>query len=106
MGFKTKEMWAIAVNYGFGKEIECYEFTRKEAREQLTDYRKNCAYASALISKHAKICPKCNLPMTEVTTDKGQFGIFEIKGTIQTYDCSQCQTSYDKKTGEAIIKEN
>ena len=43
MGYvrKTRDRWDIESNYGYGWDVECSEYTRKEAKEQLKCYRKN-----------------------------------------------------------------
>ena len=43
MGYvrKTRDRWDIESNYGYGWDVECSEYTRKEAKEQLKCYREN-----------------------------------------------------------------
>ena len=43
MGYvrKTKDRWDIETNYGYGWEVECSEYTLKEAKEQIKCYRDN-----------------------------------------------------------------
>lgn len=97
MSFKTQRVWAIIVSYPGSRDIDCYEFSWKEASEQLKAYRQNCEYPASKVSKLAKVCPKCDTPMTEVTTDKeNECSIFEITGKIQTYNCGQCGEKFSK----------
>lgn len=39
---KTRDRWDIMTNWGYGWECECSEYTRKEARQRLKEYRENC----------------------------------------------------------------
>lgn len=95
---QTRLVWAIKVYYQDSTEIECYEVKWKDAQEQIKLYRENCAYPCVLASKRGKVCPQCNVVMTEVTSEHGDFSIFEkIQGKIKTYNCSLCGTSFFKK---------
>jgi hypothetical protein len=38
---KMKDEYEIQGNYGCGWEVECTEFTRKEAKERFKEYREN-----------------------------------------------------------------
>lgn len=38
---KTMDRWDIETNYGYGWEVECSEYTRKDAKAQLKCYREN-----------------------------------------------------------------
>ncbi len=38
---KTVDRWDIMSNYGYGWECECSEYTYKEAKERLKEYREN-----------------------------------------------------------------
>ena len=38
---KTRDRWDIETNYGYGWECECSEYTYKEARQTLREYREN-----------------------------------------------------------------
>jgi hypothetical protein len=38
---KTVDRWDIMGNYGYGWECECSEYTWKEAKQTLKEYRKN-----------------------------------------------------------------
>lgn len=38
---KTRDRWDIETNYGYGWDVECSEYTVKEARQTLKEYREN-----------------------------------------------------------------
>jgi hypothetical protein len=38
---KTVDRWDIMSNYGYGWECECSEYTFKEAKQRLKEYREN-----------------------------------------------------------------
>ena len=38
---KTIDTWELQLNYGYGWEYTLTEYTRKEARERLKEYREN-----------------------------------------------------------------
>lgn len=38
---KTVDRWDIMSNYGYGWECECSEYTWKEAKQTLKEYREN-----------------------------------------------------------------
>lgn len=38
---KTKDVYNIVTNYGYGWEVECKEDTYKEAKQRLKEYREN-----------------------------------------------------------------
>ena len=38
---KTKDRWDIETNFGYGWEVECSEYTREEAKNQLKCYKEN-----------------------------------------------------------------
>lgn len=38
---KTIDRWDIMSNYGYGWECECSEYTYKEARQTIKEYREN-----------------------------------------------------------------
>jgi predicted metal-binding protein len=38
---KTRDRWDIMTNYGYGWECECSEYTWKEAKQTLKEYREN-----------------------------------------------------------------
>ena len=38
---KTIDRWDIIGNYGYGWDCECSEYTYKEAKQRLTEYREN-----------------------------------------------------------------
>lgn len=39
---KTKDRWDIETNYGYGWEVENSEYTRKDAKRSLQEYRRTC----------------------------------------------------------------
>jgi len=38
---KTKDIYNIVTNYGYGWEVECTEETYEEAKQRLKEYREN-----------------------------------------------------------------
>jgi hypothetical protein len=48
---KTRDVWHIMTNYGYGWECECVEYTWKEAKQTAREYREN-TNASVRIEKH------------------------------------------------------
>lgn len=38
---KTIDRWDIMANYGYGWEVECCEYSYKEAKQRLKEYREN-----------------------------------------------------------------
>jgi len=38
---KTKDIYNIVTNYGYGWEVECTEDTYKEAKQRFKEYREN-----------------------------------------------------------------
>jgi hypothetical protein len=38
---KTADRWDIMGNYGYGWDCECSEYTYKEAKQRLKEYREN-----------------------------------------------------------------
>jgi len=54
---KTVDRWDIMVNYGYGDgwEWEISEYTRKEAKERLKEYRENIQGAVRLEKHREKI---------------------------------------------------
>lgn len=54
-GPKWGTEYVIQGNYGFGYEDECFEETRKEARERLHEYRENGPGSYRLISRRIKL---------------------------------------------------
>lgn len=38
---KTRDRWDIMSDYGYGKECECSEYTYKEAKQTLKEYKEN-----------------------------------------------------------------
>lgn len=50
---KTRDRWDIETNWGYGWDVECSEYTAKEARQTLKEYRENYAgMASVRLVKH------------------------------------------------------
>lgn len=53
---KTKDVYVLLSNYGYGWEEELEEDTLKEAKEQLKTYRENCPnYQYRLKKKRVKL---------------------------------------------------
>lgn len=55
---KTKDVFEVQVNYGYGHGFECVytEETRKEARERIKEYQENAPeYAVRIVCKRVKI---------------------------------------------------
>ena len=38
---KTVDRWDLIANYGYGREVECSEYSLKEAKQTLREYREN-----------------------------------------------------------------
>ena len=55
---KTKDIWEMYVNYGYGQgyEYELTEYTQKEAYRRVKEYHKNCPqYAVKIVNKRERI---------------------------------------------------
>ena len=55
---KTRDVWKLMVNYGYGHgwEHELTEFTRAEAQQRLKEYRENCPqYPARIVTAREKI---------------------------------------------------
>lgn len=48
---KTKDVYVLLSNYGYGWEEELEEETREEAKEQLKTYKENCPNAQYRLKK-------------------------------------------------------
>ena len=48
---KTRDVYRLYVDYGYGYELELEEFTAKEARQRLREYAENCPQYPAYIKK-------------------------------------------------------
>lgn len=48
---KTRDRWDIETNYGYGWDVECSEYTYKEAKERLKEYRENICGAGIRMRK-------------------------------------------------------
>ena len=48
---KTRDRWDIMTNYGYGWECECSEYSYKEARQTLKEYREYIS-GSVRLEKH------------------------------------------------------
>ena len=48
---KTRDVWHIMTNYGYGWECECVEYTLQEAKQTAREYRENIRGA-VRIEKH------------------------------------------------------
>lgn len=52
---KTIATWELQLNYGYGWEYTLTEYTRKEARERLKEYRENQPqYPARLVKKRVR----------------------------------------------------
>ena len=54
---KTRDRWDIETNYGYGWEVENSEYTRKDAKRSLKEYRENLqAYGKCEVrmTKHSE----------------------------------------------------
>ena len=50
---KTRDRWDIMTNYGYGWECECSEYTYKDAKQTLKEYRENsCDRFYVRLEKH------------------------------------------------------
>lgn len=50
---KTRDRWDIMTNWGYGWDCECSEYTWKEAKQTLKEYRENYAgQATVRLEKH------------------------------------------------------
>ena len=50
---KTRDRWDIMTNYGYGWECECSEYSAKDAKQTLKEYRENSAGRfSVQLEKH------------------------------------------------------
>ena len=53
---KTKDIYIIMSNYGYGWEEELFEATYSEAKQQVKTYKENCKNAQyKIIKKRVKI---------------------------------------------------
>lgn len=52
---KTRDRWDIMTNYGYGWDCECSEYTWKEAKQTLKEYRENISGAVRLEKHREKI---------------------------------------------------
>ena len=52
----TQDVWELYVNYGQGWEYELGEYSRKEIRDRVKEYRQNLPrYATKVVKKREKI---------------------------------------------------
>ena len=50
---KTRDRWDIETNYGYGWDVECSEYTWREAKEQYKCYAENVGgRCSVRLTKH------------------------------------------------------
>lgn len=56
---KTRDRWDIMTNYGYGWECECSEYTYKEAKQTLKEYRENIR-GSVKLEKHREKLEESN----------------------------------------------
>ena len=52
---KTKDVYNIVTNYGYGWEFECTEETYKEAKQRLKEYRDNTTAQIKLEKKRERL---------------------------------------------------
>ncbi|WP_460647458.1 hypothetical protein [Lacrimispora xylanolytica] len=52
---KTKDVYNIVTNYGYGWEVECTEDTYKEAKQRLKEYRENTSAQVKLEKKRERL---------------------------------------------------
>lgn len=55
---KTRDVWNIEANYGYGHgwEVEYSEYSFREAKERIKEYRENCPqYPVRIIKKRERI---------------------------------------------------
>lgn len=52
---KTKDVYNIVTNYGYGWEVECTEDTYKEAKQRLKEYRENTSAQVKLKKKRERL---------------------------------------------------
>ena len=52
---KTRDRWDIETNYGYGWEVENSEYTWREARQSLREYRENVGAAVRVVKRREKI---------------------------------------------------
>lgn len=48
---KTKDVWRLYVDYGYGWEYELTEYTREQANVRKKEYRENCSQYPVQIVK-------------------------------------------------------
>ena len=52
---KTRDRWDIETNYGYGWEVECSEYTLKDAKMNLRAYRDNISGLVRLVKRREKV---------------------------------------------------
>lgn len=52
---KTKDIYNIVTNYGYGWETECSEYTLKEAKQTAKEYRENTKADVKIEKKRVKM---------------------------------------------------
>lgn len=52
---KTKDIYNIVTNYGYGWEVECTEETYKEAKQRLKEYMENTTAQVKLEKKRERL---------------------------------------------------
>lgn len=52
---KTRDIWEVQVNYGYGWDTETTEETASEAKKQARTYRENINYTVRVVKKREKI---------------------------------------------------
>jgi hypothetical protein len=51
---KTVDRWDIESNYGYGWNVECSEYTKKEGLQTLREYRENVNVPTRLVKRREK----------------------------------------------------
>ena len=52
---KTRDIWQVMTNYGYGWECEIEEFTRREANQRKKEYLENTHAAVRIVKRREKI---------------------------------------------------
>lgn len=52
---KTKDVWTIECLYSTGWEVECYEYTLKDAKKQAMCYRENTNRPARIVKHRERI---------------------------------------------------
>lgn len=52
---KTRDIYQIVTNYGYGWEVECEELTLKDAKKTYRDYIENTTASVLIVKKRERI---------------------------------------------------